>query len=73
MIDQKVIEKVYTENLEENIISYLAERLKINYWQAADIYYKSTLSGQVSENKYGIANLDYKYLVNDLIANELRT
>jgi len=72
MLDQKVIEKVYMENLEENIISYLAEQLKINYRQAADIYYKSALSGQVSENKYGIANFDYKYLANDLIVNELR-
>ena len=72
MIDLKVIEKVYIENLEENIISYLSERLQVNYRQAADIYYRSALAGQVSDNRYGIANLDYKYLANDLIENELK-
>ena len=37
---------------------------------ATDIFYRSRLSEQISQGRYGIDNLDYKYLVNDLIENE---
>jgi hypothetical protein len=35
-----------------------------------DIYYHSRLAEQIEEGKYGIENMDYKYLVQDLIENE---
>lgn len=38
--------------------------------QAMDIYYHSKLAEQIEQGKYGIENLDYKYLVQDLIENE---
>ena len=38
--------------------------------KAMDVYYKSRLSEQVQAGQYGIENLDYKYLAEDLIENE---
>ena len=38
--------------------------------QAMDIYYKSKLSQQINDGSYGIENMDYRYLVQDLIENE---
>ncbi len=35
-----------------------------------DIYYRSKLARQIEEGLYGIENLDYKYLVKDLLENE---
>lgn len=38
--------------------------------RAIDVYYRSRLARQIAEGLYGIENLDYKYLVDDLIENE---
>ncbi len=35
-----------------------------------DIYYRSKLSAQINEGAYGIENMNYKYLVENLIENE---
>jgi hypothetical protein len=35
-----------------------------------DIYYSSKLAVQIEEGRYGIDNLDPKYLAEDLIENE---
>ena len=43
---------------------------KIEIRQAMDIYYKSKLASQIEDSLYGIDNLDYKYLAEDLIENE---
>lgn len=61
---------LYQQNLEESIIQYLAEIKGIELRQAMDIYYQSELAGQIENRKYGIENMDYKYLVQDLIENE---
>ena len=38
--------------------------------QAMDIYYNSQLAKQIEQGTYGIENMDYKYLVQDMIENE---
>ena len=38
--------------------------------QAMDIYYQSRLAKQIEQGTYGIENMDYKYLAEDLIENE---
>ena len=52
-----------------SIIEYLATRKNISRRKAMDVYYKSRLSEQVQAGQYGIENLDYKYLAEDLIEN----
>lgn len=70
MIDKKKLDSEYKEILEERIINYLAETKKISIRQAMDIYYNSKLSQQVNDGSYGIENMDYRYLTQDLIENE---
>lgn len=60
----------YREELDERIIARLADVKSLSLDKAMDIYYRSRLSGQVAQGTYGIDNLDYKYLVEDLIENE---
>ena len=60
----------YREELDERIIARLAEVKDLTLDEAMDIYYRSRLSTQVSHGTFGIDNLDYKYLVDDLIENE---
>jgi len=70
MIDKEVLDKTYKELLEEKIINQLAETKRIPIRQAMDIYYRSKLSQQINDSSYGIENMDYRYLVQDLIENE---
>lgn len=65
------LEENYIQSLEINLITYLSERLKIDIREAMDIYYKSTLCGQIQLGTYDIQYLDFKYLGEDLIENEL--
>ncbi len=64
------LEVVYKQNLEAGIIEHLSKIKKISARQAMDVYYKSKLSEQIQSGEYGIENLDYKYLAEDLIENE---
>lgn len=64
------LEVLYKQNLEESIIEYLAEIKKLDLRQAMDIYYKSKLSEQIAQGVWGIENMDYKYLAEDLLENE---
>lgn len=70
MIDRNVLAEEYKQNLEESMIAYLSEIKNLELRTAMDIYYNSTLAGQIEEGLFGIENLDYKYLVQDLIENE---
>lgn len=72
MTDQKELKKVYLRNLEESIISRLAEVKEIDIDTAMKIYYSSELSGQIERGENGIEYLDYKNLVDDLIETEGR-
>lgn len=60
----------YKERLEERIIAYLSEITGVPVEQAMDAYYRSRLADQISRGLYGIENMDYKYLAEDLLANE---
>lgn len=60
----------YRQDLEIDIISRLAELRNLDLTTATDIYYRSRLCNQIAEGLYGIDNLDYKYLADDLIENE---
>ncbi len=69
-MENKDLDMTYRENLERNIISYLAQISNLEIKESMDIYYASKLSSQIEQGLYGIDNLDYKYLANDLIENE---
>lgn len=60
----------YKERLEERLIAYLSEITGLPVEQAVDAYYRSRLAEQISKGLYGIENMDYKYLAEDLLANE---
>lgn len=70
MSDRKNIEYIYKQNLEESIIQYLSEEKNIELRRAVHIYYQSKLAKQIEQGAYGIENMDYKYLAEDLIENE---
>ncbi len=70
MSDKRNIDYIYKQNLETSIIEYLAERKHIELRQAMHIYYQSRLAEQIEQGMYGIENMDYKYLAEDLIENE---
>ena len=60
----------YKERLEERIIAYLSEMKGISIEAAMDVYYRSRLATQIANGLYGIENMDYKYLAEDLVENE---
>ena len=70
MINHEALTRVYKQNLEESMIEYLAEQKSLTMEEAMDIYYRSQLADQIEQGSYGIENMDYKYLVHDLIVNE---
>lgn len=70
MINHEALTRVYKQNLEESMIEYLAEQKNLTMEEAMDIYYHSQLADQIDKGIYGIENMDYKYLVHDLIVNE---
>lgn len=70
MVDKKELEEVYKQNLENDIINAISKIKKIELRKAFDIYYSSKFVEQIEKGKYGIENLDAKYLAEDLIENE---
>lgn len=70
MVDGVQITQFYKQNLEQEIISEVAQRKNIELRDAMNIYYSSKLAEQIAEGKYGIENLNAKYLAEDLIENE---
>lgn len=70
MRSKKDIDYIYKQNLEESIIEFLSKEKKLELRQAMDIYYQSRLAKQIEQGTYGIENMDYKYLTQDLIENE---
>ena len=70
MTDYKELTAVYRQNLEESIIACLAKMKSLDLRKAMDIYYKSKLARQINTGKYGIDNMDARYLAADLIENE---
>ncbi|WP_036610869.1 hypothetical protein [Oribacterium sp. P6A1] len=69
-MDEKVLEQVYQESLEERIISYIAEDNSYSLEKAMAIYYKSKLADKIHLGKDGIQYLDYKVLAEILRETE---
>ena len=69
-VDGETLEKVYQERLEERIISYLAEKHKIDCLDAMDWYYNSELAEKIHTGENGIQYLDYKLLADILAETE---
>ena len=70
MTNKESISYIYKQNLEEAIIDYLAKKKDMEPRKAMDIYYRSKLAKQIEQGIYGIENMDYKYLAEDLLENE---
>lgn len=70
MRNKKNIDYIYKQNLEMSIIEYLSKEKNLELRQAMDVYYHSRLAKQIEQGAYGIENMDYKYLVQDLLENE---
>ena len=69
LVDKKQLEEVYKQNLENDIINAISEMKGIDLRKAFDLYYSSKLAEQISNDSYGIENMDAKYLAEDLIEN----
>ena len=69
-MDGETLEKLYQERLEERIISYLAEKHKIDCLDAMDWYYNSELAEKIHTGENGIQYLDYKLLADILTETE---
>ena len=67
---EDVLEKVYQENLEERIISFLSEIKGISLEKAMQLYYGSKLADKIHRGEYGVQYLDYKVLVQILLETE---
>ena len=65
-----VLEKIYLQELDNSIISYLSETRHITTKEARDIYFNSRLCGYIHEGKYDVQYLDYKLLVEDYLSDE---
>lgn len=70
-MDGEVLEKVYQENLEERLISSLAEMKDISLEDAMELYYNSRLAGKIHRGEEGIQYLDHKVLAQILCETEL--
>lgn len=70
MVNKKQLDKIYKQNLENDIINTIAELKGIELREAFDIYYSSKLAEQIEKGSYGIENMDAKYLAEDLLENE---
>ena len=69
-MDEQILEQVYQENLEERLISFIAEDNKISLEKAMDIYYRSKLSRKINEGREDVQYLDYKVLADILKETE---
>ena len=70
MTDGQILENIYQESLEEDIIQHLAKEKNLSLEDAMDAYYRSRLSEKIHAGKYGIQYLDYRNLVRILIESE---
>jgi hypothetical protein len=70
LVDREQLTNIYKQNLDEAVVNAISELKHIDIRSAMDIYYSSKLAVQIEEGRYGIDNLDSKYLAEDLIENE---
>lgn len=70
MLDEKILEEIYQEKLEERLIEYISERYKIDYQSAMELYYNSKLANKIHNGRYGVQYLDHKVLADILEETE---
>ena len=66
MVDKKQLEEIYKQNLENDIINAISKMKGIDLRKAFDIYYSSKLAEQISNDSYGIENMDAKEITHPL-------
>lgn len=69
-MDDELLEKIYQERLEEQLISYLAINERISLEKAMDLYYSSKLADKIHYGTEGVQYLDYKVLAQILKETE---
>lgn len=69
-VDDRILEQVYQENLEERLIDYIAVQHDLTLEEAMDIYYSSRLAERIHRGEEGIQYLDYKVLAQILHETE---
>ena len=62
MVDKKQLEEIYKQNLENDIINVISEIKGIDLRKAFDIYYSSKLAEQISNDSYGIENIEVQFV-----------
>ena len=62
MVDKKQLEEFYKQNLENDIINVISEMKGIDLRKAFDIYYSSKLAEQISNDSYGIENIEVQFV-----------
>ena len=53
-MDEQILEQVYQENLEERLITYIADENSISLEEAMKIYYESKLSNKINQGNEGV-------------------
>ena len=69
-MDDELLEKIYQERLEEQLITFLAENETISLEKAMDLYYSSKLADKIHNGTEGVQYLDYKVLAQILKETE---
>lgn len=69
-MDDKMLENLYQERLEERIIAYLAENRHISLESAMKAYYDSKLAEKIYQGLEGVQYLDHKVLAQILEETE---
>ena len=69
-MDDRVLEQIYQENLEERLIACIADQNGVPLEKAMDIYYSSALAENVHAGTEGIQYLDHKVLAQILQETE---
>ena len=72
-MDDKALEQIYQENLEERLIAYLAEIKNLSLEDAMTAYYGSALAEKIHNGTEGVQYLDYKVLAQILCETELQS
>ena len=66
-MDGEVLEQIYKEDLDKQIISYLAKVKNISLEDAMSLYYNNDLSEKIAQGYEGIQYLEYKNLADILL------
>ena len=66
-MDGEVLEQIYKEDLDKQIISYLAKVKNISLEDAMSLYYNNALSEKIAQECEGIQYLEYKNLADILL------